>query len=364
MTLPPPPSGEKIYIAPKGSKKEKTYIWMPDAKGNLVKAEASTVKKGFTKLPIDSQILLSEYLIGTTNRASTTSSRQQLWNDIIDGAVASFKDGKKETPWDVLAFMTKNTPPSTGVTSSIVEYDEITANATLNKIAKDSGFDLTLITDADRADFLAKINAEASQSGKTTVRKATTGGYESVTTPSMFNAREFTESFLWAKVNVGDTTTLPSTAIKQIANVKTLLKNYGINNLSSKEINQYSIDVASGSKTLDEVMLDFSEKAQKLYPIYAPRLAANPKLNMSDIAEPVISTLSKVWEKDPTAFDLSDPEVMQFLIPDVTGKAPEVSIANVYKYAMNHPNREKTKAANDDARSMATGVLSAMGFGV
>lgn len=362
MTTPAAP--EIPYVAPKGSGKEKTYIWMPDGKGNLVKADASVVKKSFAKLPSDAQVALTEYLLGVTNRQPTQSARQNLWNDIVDGAIASFKEGKKQSPWDVLDVMAKNAPPVSGISSTIVEYDNIVSDALLNKVAKSVGYDTTLLTDADRADFLAKINLEASQSGKSTTRKATTGGYETVTTPSIFDAKAFAESFLWAKVNVGDTTTLPSSAIKQITNVKTLLKNYGINNLSTKEINQYSIDIASGAKSLDEVTLDFSEKAQKLYPIYAPRLAANPKLTMSDVAEPVISTLSKVWEKDPTEFDLSNPEVMQFLIPDVTGKAPEVSIANVYKYAMNHSNREKTKAANDEARNMAVGTLRAMGWGV
>lgn len=360
----PPAPGGDIYVAPKGSTKEKTYIWMPDGNGNLVKAEASIVKKGFTKLPIDSQILLTEFLLGVSNKQPTAAARQTLWNDIVDGATASFKDGKKETPWDVLDFMTKNSPAATGVTTNIVEYDQISADALLNKIAKNNGFDVSTITAEDRADFLAKVNEEASQSGKTVTRKATTGGYESVTTPSIFDAKSFTESFLWAKVKVGDTTTLPSGAIKQISNVNTLIKNYGILNLSSKEINQYAVDVASGTKSVDDLMLEFSGKAQKLYPTYAPRLAANPKLTMSDIAEPVISTLSKVWEMDPTKFNLNDPYVMQFLIPDVTGKAPEASIASVYQFAMNHPNREKTKAANDEARDMAVGSLRAMGWGV
>lgn len=360
---PPPPSGN-IYIAPKGSGTEKRYIWMPAKDGTLVKAEVSKVKKSFTKLPIESQVQLAQFITGVYNTAATPAARENLWNDIIAGAEASFKEGKKETPWDVLNFMIKNTPPASGVTSSIIQYDEISANGLLEKIADNEGFDVTLLTPEDRADFLSKINEEAGKSGKTTTRRAEGGGYETVTTPSTFDPKSFTQSFLWAKVNVGDTKTLPSSAIKQVANVGILLKNYGILNLSAKEINQYSVDIASGAKTLDDIVLDFSEKAQNLYPTYAPRLKANPKLTMSDIAEPIVSTLAKVWEKDPTTFNLTDPYVMQFLIPDVKGAAPEASIAAVYNYAMNHPNREKTKAANDEARDMGTGVLRAMGFGV
>lgn len=360
----PVPSGPTIVIPNKGSKKEKTYIWMPDGKGNLVKAEASIIKKSFAKLPTESQITLTEYLLGVANRQPTDSARQNLWNDIVDGAVAAFKQGKKQSPWDVLDVMTQNSPGNTGISSTIIEYDRIASDALLSKISKSIGYDLSILTEADKADFLAKVNAEAKMSGKSTTRKATTGGYETVTTPSLFDPKTFTEAYLWGKVNLEDVKTLPSTAIKQIAGVKSLLNAYGINNLSTKEINQIGLDIASGAKTLDDLKMDFSTKAQKLYPAYADRLSKNPSLTMADIAEPIISTLAKVWEKDASQFALNDPDVTRFLNNDVTGKAPASSIADVYTYAINHPNREKTKAANDEARDAAVGTARAMGFGV
>ena len=363
MANKPVPGGGDIIIPAKDDKKEITYIWMPDGKGNLVKADASTVKKSFSKLPLESQIALSEYLLGVSNRQPTDSARQNLWADIVDGAVASFKEGKKQSPWDILQVMTENSPMMQGVTTNIIEYDGINANALLNKIANQIGFDLSLITSEDRVDFLKKVNQEAS-SGKTIQRKATTGGYETITTPSLFDPKTFTESFLWAKVNLGETKNIPSAAIKQISNVSTLLKAYGINNLSSKEINALGVEVASGTKTLDDLKLEFSEKAQKLYPAYADRLKTTPTLTMSDIAEPIISTLSKVWEMDAGSFDLTDPNVARFLNPDVTGKSPAPSITDVYNFALNHPNREKTKAANEEARSAATAFARAAGFGL
>lgn len=360
---PPPPAPGAIVVPPKGSKKEKVYIWMPDGNGNLIKADASLVKKSFAKLPLNSQIALSEYLLGISNRQPTDSARQNLWSDIVDGAVAAFKEGKKQSPWDILQVMTENSPMMQGVTTNIIEYDEVNANALLNKIGKTIGFDLNLLTDADRADFLAKVNAEAA-TGKTITRKATTGGYETVTTPSAFDPKSFTESFLWAKVNLGDTKSIPSAAIKQISNVSTLLRAYGINNLSAKEINALGVEVASGNKTVDDLRLEFSEKAQKLYPAYADRLKTTPNLTMSDIAEPIIGTLSKMWEMDAGSFELSDPNVARFLNPDVTGKSPAPTITDVYNFALNHPNREKTKAANEEARDAATAFARAAGFGL
>jgi hypothetical protein len=359
---PPPPAPGTIVVTPKADKKEKVYIWMPDKNGNLVKADALIIKKSFAKLPLNSQIALSEYLLGVSNRQPTDSARQNLWSDIVDGAVAAFKEGKKQSPWDVLQVMTENSPMMQGITTNIIKYDAINADATLNKIGKSIGFDMSLLTDADRADFLNKINAEAA-TGKTITRKATTGGFETVTTPSTFDAKSFTEAFLWAKVNLGDTKGIPSAAIKQISNVSTLLRAYGINNLSSKEINALGVEVASGNKTLDDLKLEFSEKAQKLYPAYADRLKKTPTLTMSDIAEPIIGTLAKVWEMDANSFELSDPNVTRFLNPDVTGKSPAPSITDVYNFALNHPNREKTKAANEEARDAAVAFTRASGMG-
>jgi len=352
------------FTAPDKNTKQVNYIWMPDAKGNLVKTDSSVVKKGFANLPAEAQIQLAQYILTVTNRQPTAAARENLWNDIIRGAEAKFKEGIKDTPWDVLTFMSENAPPSGSDNVIITQYDKITSDAYLNSVAKSMGFDVTLITDQDRADFLNKINTEASIGGKQTTKKATTGGYETIVTPAIFDPKSFTEAFIWAKVNIGDTTTLPSTAVKQVANVKTLLKNYGINNLSAKEVNQFAVDVASGVKTLDDLMLDFSPKAQKIYGQYADRLKTNPKLTMMDIAEPIISTLAKTWEMDPTAFNLDSPEVARFLVPDITGKLPAAGIADVYNYAINHPNREKTKAANDEARSAASEIARAMGFGI
>jgi hypothetical protein len=360
---PPPPPGSTIIIPPKADKKVITYLWMPDGKGNLIKADASFVKKSFAKLPLNSQIALSEYLLGVSNRQPTDSARQNLWTDIVDGAIAAFKEGKKQSPWDVLQVMTENSPMMQGVTVNIIEYDGINANALLNKIAKQIGFDLNLITSEDRVDFLKKVNEEAS-TGKTIQRKATTGGYETVTTPSLFDPKTFTESFLWAKVNLGDTKNIPSAAIKQISNVSTLLKAYGINNLSSKEINALGVEVASGTKTIDDLRLEFSGRAQKLYPAYADRLKTTPNLTMSDIAEPIIGTLSKVWEMDANSFELSDPNVTRFLNSDVTGKSPAPTITDVYNFALNHPNREKTKAANEEARDAGVAFARVAGWGI
>lgn len=360
------PGAPTIIVPKKESKGPKiTYIWMPDAKGNLVKADASVVKKSFAKLPSSAQVALTQYLLTIANKQPTDTARQALWNDIVDGAIASFKEGKKQSPWDVLNVLTKNSPAVNGESVTYTEYDQITADALLNKIAETIGFDVSGLSSADKTEFFTKLNTEAKASGKTTTRKAATGGTETVVTPSLFNAKDFTESFLWAKVNLGDTTKLPSSAITQIASIKSILKDNGISDLSQKEINALGVALASGKQTIDALKKDLGAKAAKRYPLFAKRLQETPGLTVMDIVEPYITQMAKYWEIDPNTIDLDNPDLDKFVRPDGTaGNVQMGAISDWVSYLKNHPNSEKAGWSKELARDSAVGVARAMGFGV
>ena len=361
-----PPAPPVINVPSKESKKQISYIWMPDKNGNLVKADAAKVKKAFTTLPQAAVLALQEYLISVENKVSPTrAQRQTLWNSIVDGAIAAFKDGKKQSPWDVLSTLTKNAPDVTGTTISYTEYDELTSNALLNKISQSLGYDPNLFTDEDRKDFFTKLQEEAKLGGKTVTRRAKEGGVEQVTTPSLFDAKAFTESYIWSKATLGDAKNLPTKALTAIQNVRTLLKAYGITNLSDKEISNYGVNIASGGLDLNKFKMDLSTQAQKYYPALAKRLAANPDLTVADIANPIVTILAKTWEMDPSLFDLDNPDVDRFLRPDgVKGVAEIPTTAQIYEWAINHENFEKTTKAKGMAMEGAIGVGRAMGFGV
>lgn len=366
MTVKKPPAGLVINVPPKGSKAKVSYIWMPDKNGNLVKADASKVKKAFATLPEDAVLALQEYLVTVENKTNPTRAmRNTLWNSIVDGAIASFKDGKKESPWDVLKTLEKAAPDVTGTSISYTEYDELTANALLSKVSKKIGFDIANLTDADKTEFFTKLQQEAKTSGKTVTRKAKDGGVEQVTTPSLFDAASFTESFLWAKVNLGDTTKLPSSAISSIAGVKSLLRAYNITNLSQKEINQLGVDLVSGAQSLDTIKVRYQQQAMKDYPALADRFAANPNLTVRDALEPILNTVAKLWEVDPESLDLNDPNIEKLARPDgVLGKSGPATVAEAYNFAINHSNFDKTMQGQGLARQAATGVARAMGFGI
>lgn len=359
------PSGPVINVAPKGSTKKITYIWMPDKNGNLVKADASVVKKSFAKLPGSAQVALTEYLLTIANKQPTDSARQSLWNDIVDGAIASFKEGKKQSPWDVLNVLKNNSPAMTGETVTYTEYDAIVSEALLNQVAKTIGFDLNQLTAADKTEFFNKLNTEAKASGKSTTRRAASGGMETIITPSLFNAKDFTESFLWAKVNLGNTTNLPSSAIAKISSINALLKANGISDYSKKEIDAFGIALASGTKTVDEFKSQFAAKAAARYPLFAKRLQDTPGLTVMDVVEPYITQMAKYWEIDPNTIDLDNSDLDKFIRPDGTaGNVPMGSISDWISYLKNHPNSEKATWAKEGARDNATGLARAMGFGV
>ena len=361
-----PPKGVVPVIPKKKTTAPKiTYIWMPDAKGNLVKADSAVVKKSFAKLPGSAQVALTQYLLTIANKQPTDAARQALWNDIVDGAIAAFKEGKKQSPWDVLNVLTKNSPAVSGESVTYTEYDEITSEALLNKIAETIGFNVAALSIADKKEFFNKLNTEAKASGKTTTRRAATGGMETVVTPSLFDAKSFTESFLWAKVNLGDTKNLPSSAIAKIASINSLLKANGISDYSKKEIDAFGVALASGAKTIDEFKNEFAAKAAARYPLFAKRLKDTPGLTVSDVVEPYITQMAKWWEIDPNTIDLDNPDLDKFVRPDGTaGNVPMGSISDWVTYLKNHSNSEKTTWANESARDGAVGIARAMGFGV
>lgn len=362
----PVPGAPTIVIPKKETKGPKiTYIWMPDAKGNLVKADSSVVKKSFAKLPSNAQVALTQYLLTIANKQPTDTARQALWNDIVDGAIAAFKEGKKQSPWDVLSVLTKNSPAINGESVTYTEYDQITADALLGKIAETIGFDVNALSSADKTEFFNKLNTEAKASGKTTTRKAATGGMETVVTPSLFDAKSFTESFLWAKVNLGDTTKLPSSAIAKIGSINALLKANGISDYSKKEIDAFGIALASGAKSIDAFKSEFAAKAAQRYPLFAKRLQDTPGLTVSDVVEPYVSQMAKYWEIDPNTIDLDNPDLDKFIRPDGTaGNVQMGSLSDWVSYLKNHPNSEKASWSKELARDSAIGVARAMGFGV
>lgn len=352
----------------KGSKKVINYIWMPDKNGNLVKKDSAIVKKTFAKLSESAQAALAQYLI-SQNRMPTDAARKTLFNSLIDAAVASYKEGKKQTPWDVLKIQLDNAPTQTGVTINYTNYDKITSDAILRNAAKQLGFaegSFAQFGEQDLAQFFEKLTEAAKAAGKETKEVIRPDGTkEIITTPGGFDANAFAQNYLWAKVNIGDPKTIPTSVLNKVDALRSVLKMNGLDYLGQKEIANYALQLSKGETTLDDLKKQFNAKAAELYPLFADRLKANPNLTVMDLAEPYIGRMVKYWEVDPTTIDLSNPDLDKFLRPDGTaGKVAMGSLADFETYLKFHPNAEKSSWAISGARDLATGLASAMGFGV
>lgn len=354
---------------PKGSGKTINYIWMPDKDGNLVKKDAAFVKKSFAKLSKAAQTALTEYVIAVQNRQPTDAARESVFNGLIDAAVAAYKEGKKQTPWDVLAVQLKNAPKLPDVSITYNNYDKITSDAILQKAAKDLGFtqgSFAQFGEQDLSDFFTKLTEAAKAGGKQTqVVVRPDGTQETIVTPASFDAASFARNYLWAKVNIGDPKTLPTSVLDSIDSLKTVLKRNGLGYLSDKEIANYAIQLGKGETDLATLQKQFNAKAAELYPQFADRLKANPNLTVMDVVEPYVNLMAKWWEIDPNTIDLDNADLDKFIRPDGTaGKVPMGSLADFTNYLKNHPNAEKTSWANDAARDLATGFARMAGYGV
>lgn len=365
--IPAPPT---VNIPTKTTKKKTiNYIWMPDKDGNLVKRDSALVKKSFANLSESAQVALAEYIISVQNRQPTDATRKTLFNSLVDAAVASYKQGVKETPWDVLTKLNKTAPKVGGPSIAYTSYDKITSDALLRSAAKELGFaegGFAQFGEADLEDFFNKIQEAAKAGGKVTQTIVKPDGTtETVTTPAAFDAKSFAKNYLWAKVNIGDAKTIPTSVLNQVDGLKRVLKANGLGYYSDKEISNFALQLAKGEIELSDLQKQFNTKAAELYPLFGDRLKANPSLTVLDLAEPYIGQMARWWEIDPSTVDLDNPDLDKFLRPDGTaGKAPMKSISEWITYLKTHPNAEKTTWANEQARDLATSFARMSGYGV
>jgi hypothetical protein len=361
--------GLREDLATKGSKKTINYIWMPDKDGNLVKKDSAIIKKTFSTLSKSAQRILAEYVIAVQNRQPSDAARKTVFNTLIDAAVASYKEGKKQTPWDILEVQLKNAPQTSDTKITYTDYDKFTADAILSQAAKAIGFSqgpFAQFGESDLADFYEKLTEAAKASGKQTkVVVRPDGTEETIVSGSAFDANSFAKNYLWAKVNIGDPKTLPTSVINQIDSLRSIVKANGLGYLSEKELANYAVQLSRGEVDLTSLQKEFNTKAAELYPIFGDRLRANPSLTVLDLVQPYISRMAKWWDIDPSTIDLDNPDLDKFIRPDGTaGKVQMGSLADWDNYLKLHPKADEATWAIEGARDLATGFGRVAGFGV
>jgi hypothetical protein len=271
-----------------------------------------------------------------------------------------------------------NKPTSTtGSSKSLTKLTKPAARALLEKTAKDAQYNFKF-TDVDLDDFLKKFNAEQNRQIENVIKSSnvTPGAStdevkrqveNTVTTefPSYFKPELFAADYVWAKVNFKDEKSLGGKALTALNNVRSILSGFGPLDFSDVEIQNAAKQIARGEITNDDFRSTIALKAMVNYPQYAQRLKENPGSTIKDLASPYINLMSKELELDPNTIELDNPFLDKALRPDGTaGKLPTVSLADFRVQLRNSPQWENTTAANESARSAATSIGRAFGYGV
>lgn len=327
------------------------------------------LKKGFLTLTPADKKILSDKLVALGQKPSNASMRT-LWNQAVDNAALGNLQGVQIAPLDVVV----NTMPAIGTQpygagganlpqQTIYTIDANGAKALLQKQARGSGLD-TQFSTADINAFKNEYNAQAAKQAQTSITKVVNGKNVTTYQPSAFSANDFADQWLWARTDMGDPK-LAGQALSALQSVQAIVKGNGLDHVSDIEIKNLAKQVASGVLKIGDVQTEMGQQAAMYYPQFADRLAKNPTATVSDLAKPYISNMATRLELDPATISLSDPTLDKALRPDGTaGKVASMSLADFNMSLMNDKRWENTTAANDAARSSATGLLRAFGYGV
>lgn len=271
-----------------------------------------------------------------------------------------------------------NKPKQTTSSSrAVTRLNKISARALLEKTAKDIQYNVKF-SDVDLDDFLKKFKAEQDRQIENVVKSTTVKPGTStdeikrqventLTTeyPSYFKPEIFASDYIWAKVNFKDEKTLGGKSLTALNNVRSILAGFGPLDFSDAEVYNAAKQIAKGEITNDDFRSTIAQKAALNYPQYAERLKQNPGSTIRDLASPYISLMSKELELDPNTIELDNIELDRALRPDGTaGKLPSMSLADFRIKLRNTPQWENTTAANESARTAATAIGRAFGYGV
>lgn len=269
--------------------------------------------------------------------------------------------------------------PSSTTSSSrnVTRLNKVSARALLEKTARDIQYNVKF-NDIDIDAFLKKFKAEQDKQIENIVKSTniTPGAStdeikrqveNTLTTeyPSYFKPEIFASDYIWAKVNFKDEKTLGGKSLTALNNVRSILAGFGPVDFSDAELYNAAKQIARGEITNDDFRSTIAQKAMLNYPQYAERLKQNPGSTIRDLASPYINLMAKELELDPNSIQLDNIDLDRALRPDGTaGKLPSMSLADFRVKLRNSPQWENTTAANESARSAATSIGRAFGYGV
>ena len=283
---------------------------------------------------------------------------------------------------DALTGSSYKGPTQSKTTTTSKDLIKLTNNAakTLLEQARKSAGVAGVPSAAEIAEFAAMFNSAASKQveevTRTVIEKITPGtkpedltnivnSYVTTNTPSFLSPETMASDFVWSKVDFKNEGSLGGKALLSLQEVRAMVKNNGLVDISDGEIQTAAKNIARGLMTQEEFQAQIRAKSIQNYPQLAERLKNNPSLSVRDILSPYIKMMATTLEMDPNAIDLDNPYLDKAIRPDGTvGKLPSMSIPDFVTFLKNTNEFENTIQANEDARSAATAFGRAWGFGV
>jgi hypothetical protein len=228
----------------------------------------------------------------------------------------------------------------------------------------------------DYIEFVNKYNAAANAQLETVIQavrgKTTTASTPEdiktiikTTSPSFFDSKQYTKDYLWSKVNFADEKTLGAKALDALTTARQIAKAFNLSTVSDIEIQDAAKRIATGKITSEDYKTELAAKATAEYPQLADRFKSTPGATVRSLYNPILKAVADAWEVDVESLDLNDPFIDSLIRPDgVIGKMPSATIGEATQKALMHPKADSTQKQIGNAKSAATNLARALGFGI
>ena len=368
-----PPTIDLSGIAPKSST-PKTLAW--DGKKAIL---ATNVKKSFANLTAPQLKELTDYAVYIGKKASDAKA---IWNQLVDASTASYAQGVKSSPFDVLNTNRANIPAGTfsqapttyyqndytDVADSLVRaaftkvFNRVPTSAELSAPSpmKDANGNALTWADAllNAANDPANQQTQSYETGADgKIRKVIT---KNAFSPSTWLETNMTNAYADA-IKSGQATAQASIADQY----NKLGSEFGIKTVDPTTMQPTGtalVDLAAleaGTKTIDQIKKEWSGAALASMPHLAPAL--NAGLSPAQVADSAITKFATMTGKNKALVTVDNPFIQAYLKGD--GKST-MGDKEFQSMIMNSPDSgfADSQYARNYYDNLAGNVLSRMGF--
>jgi hypothetical protein len=265
---------------------------------------------------------------------------------------------------------------STTTSKQAIKLTNVSAKQLLDSIARDIQF-TGKFTTADINAFVASYNKTANEQLETVVRAArdqvkpgediqsTVSSLLTTTFPTFFDPKQFTQDFIWKKVNFGNEAALGAKSLEALQTARQIAKDFNLSGFSEVELLASAKKIARGELTEDQFKAQLAQIAKVEYPQLAARFDSTPGGTTRQFYMPILKAVADTWEVDVNTLDINDPFIDSLIRPDgIVGKVPAKSVGQAKQAAMNHPKFDESPTAIKTAGSAAAEFARALGWGI